>query len=262
MPQEVLLVESALVTFTDGVEVDYLTDMVGQDKEFVEYWWRVLGRHLPRKTVGEGAPSGSMSWDTYLAPSKVALPTPTRYSKPLRSTQLDVDDIDGSQDEIRLASRLDEQETHEKHGRTAEEEAPPPENKPGHVELTSEMQLQELQDSARRYQRWEDDVVEQAMCRKKPRQGQDRIRVMLSGEICDQGSSSTSQGQTSTWSLRPGETSRLTMSMSTEIERDDVGRGDGKIEGLNQDSEGLGQCGEHADAPNGEKGAERVDREY
>ena len=47
-----------------------------------------------------------------------------------------------------------------------------------------------------------------------------------------------------------------------KIERDDVGHGDGKTERLNQDSKGLGQRGEHADAPNGEKDAERVDREY
>ena len=257
IPQEVLLVESALVTFTDGVEVDYLANMVGQDKEFVDYWWRVLGRHLPRGTLGEDAPSGSASWDTYLVPSKATLPAPARFSKPLRSTQLDVDELDGSQDEVMLATRLDE---HEK--QSDARGVPQPEQGPQQVELTSEEHLRELRDAARRYQRWEDDVVEQAMCRKKPRQAQDRIRVVLCGEICDQGSSSTSQGQTSTWSLRPGETIRLTMSMSKDIDRDDVHRAGETIQGQHRDSAGLHQCRENTDALDREKGNEGADGGY
>ena len=63
LPEEAGWVDSAMVTFLedggDTSEADFGEEpeepLVGQDKEFVDYWWRVLHRHLPLRDDGTSA---------------------------------------------------------------------------------------------------------------------------------------------------------------------------------------------------------------
>ena len=209
------------MTFTDGTEIDYLAELVGQDKEFVEYWWRVISRHLPR-------PAGMLTdvantWTAYLEPKKLTPPAHAKFTKPLRSTQLDFDDIDGSQDEVQLARRLDEQDK-ESHVPTET-----PEEERSTTALTTVDQLRHLQAEASRYQRWEDMVVESALRPKRARVSSATIRVTMQGGVIEPGLSSTTQRQTTEWCVRPGDNVQLTLSMRAECDEETTHAGRSRV---------------------------------
>ena len=116
---DIIMVESALVTFLpDGYEDEEIEHIVeGQDKEFVEYWWRMLARHLPTAADALGERKPSSSWQLYTTESRAAQPlrdrepdmaTALKRRKTVECTQLDPEEVHAADQEKALAESLEQ----------------------------------------------------------------------------------------------------------------------------------------------------------
>ena len=238
LPEEAGWVDSAMVTFLEdegeSSEADFGEEpLVGQDKEFVDYWWRVLHRHLPRRDDDTGA-AGEL-WKDFLKPttssSGAAQGDGQRFSRPLRTTQLDVEDLGVSQEEIALQRLLDRAEP-EVGKRETEGEATMQmvvDTVPG-IDTWTEQQVKAEQGVAACYKAWEMEVVEDAMTRpqKRARCERDVQVVMRGGTQGVEAASSPVFTQSSTWVVKPGQ--NLVLQLHLQM-RDDGTAGEAQAMG-------------------------------
>ena len=242
---EVEVVESALLTFIGEGPAFAGEDAMGDDAEFVAYWWSQLVVSLQEARSGRSVDASSRSSTTGSAGSTC------RTMPGDRGTFIDEDDLDLQEDERRLADImervwstrsptradvhhvLDSREVLDQACQLAE--APECEDADRH---------QKALRAAAALQRDENDTMARAMTTSVHWQmPHDEVRVTLQGFVTNITGAASSSGQTMQWHLRPGE--GLQLRLGVEQRRlppqgsDDDQQGQGKATTVKADTKGF-----------------------
>ena len=229
LAEEVLMVESALVTFTQDHDARGLPEREAtqQDMEFVNYWWRMLAAHLPvpAEACQEASQrSGAMSsWQLYVADrpgqredgrvSAARSRSPLGGVARLACTQLDPDDVHAVEEERGLELLLDSLET--KESQEGEVVDPCCRTQQALVERNR------LERAAAEHRAAEQREFQEEMDKGTTvfQPMEDDVRVRISG-TCVGRDGRHGTRHTMTWTMRPGEHVQLEMHLGTEKHMD------------------------------------------
>ena len=189
MPRRLETLESALITFLpDGYEDDdtqyYYQSLRPEDRDFIDYWWRLLHRFLREEHVQEGAME-DLSQQGEVAPTQIADYSLAEEEKKLMQY---FDDR-----EKRLADRVAEEEYASLRDSQAEDEA-----------LDARAMSQ---DSAARYRDWEEWELQRAMELSAPKFRRDDVRIVVRGYVDEV------QAQSMQWTVRAHQNVCLRMTL-------------------------------------------------